>query len=135
MDKNTRITYAIFATQHGKGYLCSGIKHEKGSKDYLVSLSFCNPLDEREFSKPAARKAAVERLDVDEWRVSINSETHDFDTIIREAIKKSKKSPNWALKALKRGNFSHTLCNDWLKAADLEYVLQHQEVELLNSSK
>lgn len=112
MDKNIRISYAIFATTFGKGYGCFAIKHEPNSKIYHVSASFCNPIDRQKFSKQIARHRALSRLQSQSWTIAIESEQHNFSEIIKQAIKQSPRSPSWAVKAVENNRYFHTLTKD-----------------------
>jgi len=109
LDRETRVTYAIFATNTGKGYGCFAIKHVKGTTRYEVAASFCHPTDRKKFSKKEAIEKSVNRLNSPQWTVDVESEFNSFKEIIKLAIQKSTKAPSWVTKAVERGMLFHTL--------------------------
>ena len=119
MEKNIRITYAIFATLQGKGYGCFAIQHNKGEKKYIISASFCHPKDRKFFSKKEAKMKALNRLNSKQWIVELEHENHNFAEIIKLAMESSSKTPSWATRALKKNHYCHTLTDDRFTASQL----------------
>jgi len=119
MELNERISYAVVATPFGKGYGCFAIRHDKGTKKYVVAFSFCHPADRKIFSKNEARKRALNRLKSFQYVVEVEHDNHEFAEIIKKAAQLSTKTPNWALKALKNGTFYHTLSYDRFSSEEL----------------
>ncbi len=117
----TKFTYAIFATPKGKGYACFAINREKGSYEYKVAASFCNPVDKKLFSKKLAKLYAATKVSANDVNTStvVTSEENDFAQIMTIAINQLTNVPNWAKRAGANGFAYHTLKYDMYSAEQL----------------
>lgn len=111
MSGGTNFSYGLFRTNNGKGYGCFAIQRVTDTT-YLVAGSFCSPEDRPKFSKKLARKVAEQRLNSSEWGAEIECKSNNFNELIESYLVLVPRSPGWAYKAYRNGNYSHTLTSD-----------------------
>jgi hypothetical protein len=107
----TNFSYGLFRTNAGKGYGCFAIQ-KVTETTFLVAGSFCSPGDRPKFSKKLARKVAEQRLNSSLWGVEIECKSNNYNELIESYLVLVERSPGWAYRAYRAGNYAHTLASD-----------------------
>ena len=155
--KKTRLQYVymIFVTAMGKGYGCFAIQKQEKPNTFIVSSSYCNPIDQKKFNKTIAKGKAIQNLiprkramqKAEELNMNLNvlvelpvdeKSNYDATAIVRAALENGLHIPSWAKQSYKRNYHFFTLnkdCNSWfaliklLDARDIAEQIQKHYIE------